>query len=55
MAAIQVDFTGMKNVTCRKLINYTIVICWYAELEECVNCRSGGIHNLFLQSRHTIW
>ena len=34
MAASQVNLNGMKNVTCRKLINYAIVICWYAELKN---------------------
>ena len=53
MAASQVDFTGMKNVTWTKLINSYIVLYYYAELEKCVDCRSGSIHNFPLQSRHT--
>ena len=33
MDVSQVDFNGLKNVTCRKLINSENVLCWYAELE----------------------
>ena len=34
MDASQVDFNRLKNVTCKKLINYDIVVCWYAELKH---------------------
>ena len=47
MADSQVDFTGMKNVTYRNWISSSIVLCWYAELEKCVDCFSGSIHNFF--------
>ena len=58
MDAIQVDFTGLKNVTFSKLINYAIVLCWYDELEKCVDCCSESLHNTPLQARppfHTTW
>ena len=58
MAANQVDFTGLENVTYKKGIIYDIVICWYAELAKYVDCCSVSLHNLFRQSCcyfHTTW
>ena len=49
MSDIQADFTGMKNMTCSKLINSAILIYCYAEMGKCVDFFSGIIHNLFLQ------
>ena len=54
MAASQVDFTGVKNVTCRNYINSAIVLCWYAELAKFVYFCSVSLHNLFLKSRHPL-
>ena len=58
MADSQVDFTGMKYVTCRKWISYDIILCLYADLEKSVYFCSGSLKNLFLQSYkpfHTTW
>ena len=35
------------------MMNYAIVLCWYAELEKYVDFRSGSLQNLFLQEYHT--
>ena len=58
MDATKVDFTGLKNVTCRKWVNSAIVLYWYNKLSKCVEYCSGIFHNLFLQSCHpfhTTW
>ena len=52
IAASQVDFTGLKNVTFMKWIISSIVFCCYAEFSKCVDCCIGILQNLFLQSLH---